>query len=226
MLLGVLAAARPAPAVELSEQAAAWVKEMGDPWTPSSAGAGGAIYSTLGDLLLWNDALHHGRVLTPESYRSMTRPRHGDYGFGLVITKKPFGTLSSHAGSHSPQSVSALLQYVPELDLSLAGGSSRSYEDSGLKPLGEALLARAAQGPGVPSPRAPGWGEVLLSSWQALLQLAVLGYALHTSWVCYARRSQLDSLSWWLRYHGALLTGRVVAAAGASLELIIQRASS
>ncbi|MEY4548774.1 MAG: hypothetical protein RL685_4969 [Pseudomonadota bacterium] len=176
-----------------------------DPWTPSTAGAGGAIYSTLADLLLWSDALHHGRVLTSESYRSMTRPRHGDYGFGLVITKKPFGTLISHAGSHSPQSVSALLQYVPELDLSLAGGSSRSYEDSGLKPLAEALLARVAQSPSVPTPRAPGWGQVLLSSWQALLQLLVVGYALYTSWACYVRRSQLDSLSWWLRYHAPLL---------------------
>jgi CubicO group peptidase (beta-lactamase class C family) len=176
-----------------------------DPWTPSTMGAGGAIYSTLGDLLLWNDALHHGRVLAPESYRAMTTPRHGDYGFGLVITKKPFGTLISHAGSHSPQSVSAMLLYVPELDLSLAGGSSRSYEDSGLKPLGEALLARAAHGPGVPAPRASGWVEVLLSSLLALLQLGVVGYALYTSWICYYRRSQLDRLSWWLRYHGALL---------------------
>jgi CubicO group peptidase (beta-lactamase class C family) len=176
-----------------------------DPWTPSTVGAGGAIYSTLGDLLLWNDALHHGRVLGPESYRAMIRPRHGDYGFGLVITQKPFGTLISHAGSHSPQSVSAVLMYVPELDLSLAGGSSRSYEDSGLKPLGEALLARAAHGPDVPAPRAPGWADVLLSSLPALLQLAVVGYALHTSWICYFRRSRLDRLSWWLRYHGALL---------------------
>jgi CubicO group peptidase (beta-lactamase class C family) len=176
-----------------------------DPWTPSTVGAGGAIYSTLDDLLLWNDALHHGRVLAPESYRAMTTPRHGDYGFGLVITKKPFGTLISHAGSHSPQSVSALLQYVPELDLSLAGGSSRSYEDSGLKPLGEALLARAAHAPGVPAPRASGWVEVLLSSLLALLQIAVVGYALGTSWICFFRRAQFDGLRWWLRYHTAWL---------------------
>jgi len=176
-----------------------------DPWTPSTMGAGGAVYSTLGDLLLWNDALHHGRVLAPESYRAMITPGHGDYGFGLVITKKPFGTLISHAGSHSPQSVSAMLLYVPELDLSLAGGSNRSYEDSELKPLGEALLASAAHGSGVPAPRAPGGVEVLLSSQLALLQLAVVGYALYTSWICYARRSRLDRVGWWLRYHTALL---------------------
>jgi hypothetical protein len=176
-----------------------------DPWTPSTAGAGGAIYSTLGDLLRWNDALHHGRVLAPASYRAMITPRHGDYGFGLVITKKPYGTLISHAGSHSPQSVSAMLLYVPEHDLSLAAASPRSYEDSGLKPLGEALLARAADGADVPAPAAPGWSEVVISSTLALLQLAVLAYALRTSWLCYFRRLRLDRLSWWLRYHTALL---------------------
>jgi CubicO group peptidase (beta-lactamase class C family) len=183
--------------------AARWM--LLDPWAPSSVGAGGSIYSTVGDLLLWNDALHHGRVLAPESYRAMVTPRHGDYGLGLVITKKPYGTLISHAGSHSPQSVSAVLLYVPELDLSLAGGAGRSYEDSGLKPLGEALLASAAHSPGVPPPNTPGWGTMLASSLLPLLQLGVVGYALYTSWLCYFRRARFDRLSWWLRYHSALL---------------------
>ena len=183
--------------------AARWM--LLDTWTPSTVGAAGAIYSTLGDLLTWNDALHHGRVLRPESYQAMVTPRHGDYGFGLVITRKPFGTLISHAGSHSPQSVSALLQYVPELDLSLAGGSGRSYVDSGMKALGEALLASAAHEANVPAPRAPGWGEEVLASWALLLQLAVVGYALHTSWRGFARRARVERLSWWLRHHTALL---------------------
>jgi CubicO group peptidase (beta-lactamase class C family) len=176
-----------------------------DAWAPSTVGAGGSIYSSLGDLLLWNDALHHGRVLAPESYEAMITPRHGDYGLGLVITKKAFGTLISHAGSHSPQSVSAVLLYVPELDLSVAGGAGRSYEDSGLKLLGEALLATAAHSPNVAAPSAPGWRAVLLSSLPALSQLAVVGYALYTSWICHFRRWRLDRLSWWVRYHTALL---------------------
>lgn len=176
-----------------------------DPWGPAGAGAGGAIFSTLGDLLIWNDALHHGRVLRPESYRAMITPRHGDYGFGLVITKMPFGTLISHAGSHFPHSVSALLQFVPEHDLSLAGGASRGYEESGLKPLGQALLSSAAGVSDVASPQGPGWGARLLASLPALLQLFVLGYALYVSWFCYFRRGRLARLSWWLRYHTALL---------------------
>ena len=36
--------------------------------------AAGAVRSTVGDLLLWSDALMHGRVLKPESCRQMTTP--------------------------------------------------------------------------------------------------------------------------------------------------------
>ena len=55
----------------------------------------GALYSTLDDLLVWNRALHGGRLLSPRSYRMMIadhapettpdergRPRR-DWGFGL-----------------------------------------------------------------------------------------------------------------------------------------------
>lgn len=108
--------------------------------------------------------------------------------------------------------MSAILLYVPEHDLSLAGAAGRSYEDSGLKALGEALLASAARSPDVMAPSAPNWGAVLLSSLSAALQFAVVGYALYTSWFCYACRFQLDRLSWWLRYHTALLAVRAGAA--------------
>lgn len=67
------------------------------------------------------------------------------------------------------------------------------------------MLASAAHASDVAAPRASGWVEVLLSSHLALLQLAVVGYALYTSWICYVRRWRLDRLSWWLRYHTALL---------------------
>jgi CubicO group peptidase (beta-lactamase class C family) len=57
--------------------------------------AAGALYSTLDDLLVWNRALHGGRLLSPESYAQMIadhapadapdergRPRR-DWGYGL-----------------------------------------------------------------------------------------------------------------------------------------------
>lgn len=59
--------------------------------------ASGALYSTLDDLYRWSWALHHGRILSPESYRMMVtaqnpvdlegeirRPPRG-YGFGLFM---------------------------------------------------------------------------------------------------------------------------------------------
>tara|TARA_R110002167_G_scaffold7402_4_gene35116 strand:+ start:264 stop:1511 length:1248 start_codon:yes stop_codon:yes gene_type:complete len=55
----------------------------------------GALYSTLDDMLIWERALHHGRVVSPTAYAQMTadhapdstpkergRPRR-DWGFGL-----------------------------------------------------------------------------------------------------------------------------------------------
>ena len=62
------------------------------------AGAG-AVYSTLDDLLVWNRALHGGRLLTPYSYAQMIadhapadtpsergRP-HRDYGYGVFSNR-------------------------------------------------------------------------------------------------------------------------------------------
>ncbi len=59
--------------------------------------AAGALYSTLDDLLVWERALHGGKLLSPESYRQMIadhapadtpdergRPRR-DWGFGLFV---------------------------------------------------------------------------------------------------------------------------------------------
>jgi CubicO group peptidase (beta-lactamase class C family) len=51
-------------------------------------GAGG-IYSTAGDLLKWNLALDSGKLLNPQSYRTMFAPDAlGAYGFGWFITNK------------------------------------------------------------------------------------------------------------------------------------------
>jgi len=43
-------------------------------WDMSWAGGAGAIYSTVGDLFRWNEALFGGRVLKPESFKTMMTP--------------------------------------------------------------------------------------------------------------------------------------------------------
>jgi hypothetical protein len=59
----------------------------------SWAGGAGAIYSTVGDLFRWTEALHAGRVVNAESLKAMTTPNplppdvEGiNYGFGLVAS--------------------------------------------------------------------------------------------------------------------------------------------
>src|SRR5690606_4796440 len=43
-------------------------------WDMSWAGAAGALYSTVGDLFLWNEALYGGKVLSEASLKAATTP--------------------------------------------------------------------------------------------------------------------------------------------------------
>ncbi len=61
-------------------------------WDMSWAGGAGALYSTVGDLFRWNEALFGGRVLSEASFKLATTPIElppdGDgmrYGFGEII---------------------------------------------------------------------------------------------------------------------------------------------
>jgi CubicO group peptidase (beta-lactamase class C family) len=47
----------------------------------------GAIYSTTGDLLLWDKALYSDKLLTPKSRELMFTPVLANYGYGVGVTK-------------------------------------------------------------------------------------------------------------------------------------------
>jgi CubicO group peptidase (beta-lactamase class C family) len=49
--------------------------------------AAGALVSTTHDLLIWENALFAGKVVSQESLAKMTTPFKSDYGFGLVVRK-------------------------------------------------------------------------------------------------------------------------------------------
>lgn len=62
-------------------------------WEMSWAGGAGALYSTVGDLFRWTEALHAGRVVNADSLKAMTTPNPLPpgvdglrYGFGLVVS--------------------------------------------------------------------------------------------------------------------------------------------
>ncbi|WP_035348731.1 serine hydrolase [Edaphobacter aggregans] len=58
----------------------------------------GALYSTTGDLLKWEQALFGGKVLKPESLAKMTTPYKSDYGCGLFIRTVDGHKLITHGG--------------------------------------------------------------------------------------------------------------------------------
>ncbi len=75
-------------------------------WDMSWAGGAGAIYSTVDDLLKWNEALHGGKVLKKESLDAMLTPavlNNGEkasplYGYGLGLVKYRGEDIITHSG--------------------------------------------------------------------------------------------------------------------------------
>ena len=67
-------------------------------------GAAGALCSTAGDLLRWQDALVHGRVVAPATYAQMTTPavltngRRTTYGFALGVYSLHGHPVVEHSG--------------------------------------------------------------------------------------------------------------------------------
>jgi len=61
-------------------------------WDRSAAFAAGALSSNVSDLVAWDNALTHGRVVSPASFTAMTTPNGflmpdgSSYGFGLVLS--------------------------------------------------------------------------------------------------------------------------------------------
>jgi CubicO group peptidase (beta-lactamase class C family) len=58
----------------------------------------GALYSTTGDLLKWEQGLFGGKVLSAASLAKMTTPFKSDYGFGLIVVTKDGHKFITHGG--------------------------------------------------------------------------------------------------------------------------------
>jgi len=52
--------------------------------------AAGALYSTVGDMFIWDQALYTDKLLSQSSRQKMFTPNKGDYGYGWVI-RESFG---------------------------------------------------------------------------------------------------------------------------------------
>ncbi len=91
---GIYINATPPPGAALGYAVHNGVATVAVDWDMSWAGGAGAIYSTVGDLFHWTEALHGGRVVNADSLKAMTTPNplpagvDGlNYGFGLVVSE-------------------------------------------------------------------------------------------------------------------------------------------
>ena len=74
--------------------------------------AAGSLYSTVDDLLKWDQAIDAGKLITKESFAQMTTPGKGDYGFGLVI--RPIGGHKTQAHGGGINGFSTFMARFPD----------------------------------------------------------------------------------------------------------------
>ncbi len=60
--------------------------------------AAGSLYSTVDDFVKWDQALHSGKLVSPESWKLMTTPGKSDYGYGLNIKPVAGHAAMAHGG--------------------------------------------------------------------------------------------------------------------------------
>jgi CubicO group peptidase (beta-lactamase class C family) len=68
---------------------------------PTTAYAGGGLYSTVGDLLLWDQALYSERLVSRKSLDEIFTPVRNGYGYGWRIGEKHGRREADHSGSLS-----------------------------------------------------------------------------------------------------------------------------
>ncbi|MGH8105804.1 MAG: serine hydrolase, partial [Arenimonas sp.] len=66
---------------------------------PVSAFANGGMYSTVGDLLVWDAALYSDKLVSRKSLDEIFTPYKNEYGYGWRISKKFDRTTTEHSGS-------------------------------------------------------------------------------------------------------------------------------
>lgn len=100
----------------------------------------GALYSTTGDLLKWEQGLFGGKVLKPVSLAKMTTPFKDGYGFGLFITAQNGHKMINHGGGIEGFNTS--LAYYPDdkLVVIVLGNLNGSAPDQIAADLGKVAL--------------------------------------------------------------------------------------
>lgn len=116
---GIFVNATPPPGMALGYSVADGKARAAIDWDMSWAGGAGALYSTVGDLHRWNEALYGGKVVKPESLKAMMTPVKlppgvdgMNYGYGLVMA--PISRLPSVSHGGGLNGWSSDLVWMPE----------------------------------------------------------------------------------------------------------------
>ena len=80
--------------------------------------AAGALYSTVEDLLLWQQGLFGGKLLSPQSLAVMLTPVKNDYGYGVGVNRQFNRQSISHGGGIN--GFSTFLTYYPDEKVTIA----------------------------------------------------------------------------------------------------------
>jgi CubicO group peptidase (beta-lactamase class C family) len=117
-------------------------------WNMSWAGAAGSLYSTVGDLLKWNEALHGGKVVNEKSLQmatTVTPLKNGqkssmNYGYGLAMNSYRGKKYIGHSGGLN--GFISQLVYFPEEKLSIVMFSNSMNPEVAFDPnkIAEAFL--------------------------------------------------------------------------------------
>ncbi len=103
----------------------------------------GALYSTVGDLLIWERALFGKKVLSDVSLQKMTTPGKGEYGFGLGIGTQAGHKVIQHGGGIS--GFNSKLAYYPDEQVvvvalsNMSGGADEVAGKLGALAVGETV---------------------------------------------------------------------------------------
>ena len=125
--LGMKSSAYVPDILQAGANAALGYQKDGAGWKPymrlGNNRGGGAIVSTVGDLLVWNDALASGKLgkFVTDKLHEQTRLNNGrklKYARGLIVDQTPGGLVVSHSGGAA--GFSTWMGRVPEHGLSVA----------------------------------------------------------------------------------------------------------
>lgn len=117
----------------VQKEASAWR------WDSTVTYAAGGIWSTTGDMYKWAEAIANKKILSADSWKAMTTPYLGHYGYGLFIDSL-FGTKQIYHGGGIP-GFSANFCYYPAKDAIIILLTNQGWFDESLNPVNADLSA-------------------------------------------------------------------------------------